>query len=96
MSRSPPTPEHPITAAIRQAVRAELLAMIDEGLIGGSPPVPRLAFSPEEFGHALGMSAPKIRDLMRRGMPSVRIGAQTRIVAAEAMAWLRVHGDYLE
>jgi hypothetical protein len=60
--------------------------------------VPRIMGNADEFGFAIGMSGQKVRRLLRRGLPHIKIGAQIRIYfhAPEVHAWLHEHGDYLD
>jgi hypothetical protein len=92
-----PDPWAAFRAGLRADLRAELVDLADKGLLGNAQVVPRVAGNPEEWGSAWGMSGQKVRELVRRGLPHVRIGAQTRIMFAspEVLAWLREHGDYL-
>jgi len=78
-----------IEAILRAIIREELAAMQHDA---SDQAPPRLAYSPAEYGHAMGLSASKVYGLIRRGLPVVRIGAQQRIIPADALAWLREHG----
>jgi hypothetical protein len=90
----PPTPD--LTTAFEAAIERVLNRMIDEGKLGGNQSIPRVAYSYDEAGYALGLSGATIRKLVRAGMPSIAAGPSSRrIVLSEAIAWMREHGDQL-
>jgi hypothetical protein len=58
----------------------------------------RAAWSPSEWARLWGFSDRKVYDLIRRGLPTIRVGGQQRIRDDEpTLAWLRQHGaDHME
>jgi excisionase family DNA binding protein len=58
--------------------------------------VPKLLLTPDELCDALGIGRSKLDELVRKGLPQVRLGAQTpRYKLADVETWFAMNPDPL-
>ena len=57
------------------------------------PKVPEQLLTVADVARILGLSRVKVYDLLKRGLPSVKIDGARRIQQASLQAWIEQHGQ---
>jgi hypothetical protein len=83
--------ERAITAAVREALAAELPAALAEALELAPPKAPEL-LTRERCARALGISTRSLDTLRGQGLPVVWVLDSPRFELGEVVAWLRDRG----